>query len=43
MCYSHDQDKMILMYSIHDKVAKWCEVSIDYIKSLLKDLDYFNL
>ena len=42
MCYSHIEDEIILTYSIHDKDAQWCSVSIEYIKSLLFDLDYFK-
>ena len=41
MCHSHTQNNLILTYSIHDKDASWCEISIDYVKSLLKDIKYF--
>lgn len=42
MCYSHTEGEIILTYSIHDKDAQWCSVSIDYIRSLLFNLDYFK-
>lgn len=41
MCHSYTPGNLILTYSIHDKDASWCEISIDYVKSLLKDLKYF--
>lgn len=41
MVRSHIEDEIILSYSIHDKDAQWCSVDVNYIKSLLFDLDYF--
>jgi len=43
MCHSHTEDKLILTYSIHDKDAKWCEISTDYVNSLLKNIEDFQL
>jgi hypothetical protein len=43
LCYSHNINELILTYSIHDKDAQMCTININYIKSLLFDLDYFNL
>lgn len=42
MCWSHTPDEIVLTYSIHDKDAQWCSVSIGYIRNLLHDLNYFN-
>lgn len=41
MCHSHTENRIILTYSIHDKDAQWCEISSDYIRGLLKDLNEF--